>query len=145
VDAPDAAAFARVGKDAFGAESMFAKLHSEGGKIVAFGSQLEHSATFLHYVEQTRGVDYRYFKTFTGEIVDETGTHNDSCTYYVRDLVRNPLLDLSRLHRRLLDAGHMKEARVGGGTIAVVPCKAVFDETNRLLDEDPYGLLQRPV
>jgi aminoglycoside 3-N-acetyltransferase len=145
IDAPDAKTFAIVDDDAFSKNGIFGKLHAAGAKIVCFGSSFNNSITFIHYVEQSRGVDYRYLKTFKGEIVDENGSHQESCTYYVRDLDRNPMLDTSRLRQRLLDAGLMKETRVGGGTIAVVSCQAVFDEANRLLDEDPYGLLEKPV
>jgi aminoglycoside 3-N-acetyltransferase len=144
IRAADAADFAVVGRDSFGPDSIFAKLHAADAKLIFFGAPM-HSMTYVHYVEQQRGIDYRFPKTFTGTIIDENGPHEDSCTFYVRDLKRNPMLDTGPLERRLAQSGALREARVGGGLIKAVSCRDVLDEALRLLEENPYGLLEKPV
>ena len=73
--------------DAFGMDSPFAYLHRHRGKMVLFDVNLQRGFTFMHYVEESVCVPYRYFKAFKGIYVDTDG-HADERIYtmYVRDL-----------------------------------------------------------
>lgn len=73
--------------DAWGKDSLFAWLHRNGGKMLLLDVSLQRGFTFMHYVEESVRVPYRYFKNFRGEYTDLNGDKNiRSYTMYVRDL-----------------------------------------------------------
>ena len=74
-------------KDSYGSESIFMRLREIDAKIMVIGLSYTHSMTFFHHIEQMEGVDYRYVKTFTGQVTDENGvTFEDTFTMLVRDV-----------------------------------------------------------
>ena len=71
-------------------DSPFAYLHHNNGKVLIVGLPGVIS-TFVHYVEQMVGVDYRYHKNFCATYVDENGCVDDrTYSIYVRDLEADP-------------------------------------------------------
>ena len=58
-----------ISKSSFGNNSVFHKLHELNAKIILFNFDL--GTTFVHYVEQKLGVEYRYIKYFTGKVLIE--------------------------------------------------------------------------
>ncbi|MCI8780256.1 MAG: AAC(3) family N-acetyltransferase [Lachnospiraceae bacterium] len=73
--------------DSWGENSPFAYLHHNKGKNLLFNTTLSRSFTFLHYVEQSVHVPYRYMKTFCGQYTDWNGNCSQAAySTYVRDL-----------------------------------------------------------
>lgn len=71
----------------FGADSPFAYLKEHEFKNLFIDVTLQHSMTFVHYVEEQVGdLPYRYQKNFTGEYIDREG---NSSIKTVSMLVRN--------------------------------------------------------
>ena len=86
--------------DCFGELSGFGLLHSLNAKLMNMACPFEQ--TFLHYVEQAMKVDYRYFKNFSGVIIQgNTNTFLDT-RYFVGDQNVNYEMDLSQLKNLLL-------------------------------------------
>lgn len=84
-DAPLLAALDNT--DAWGQDSPFAYLHHHGGKMLLFNVSLQRGFTFLHYVEESVKVPYRYMKSFCGKYKDGRGRDFERIyTMYVRDL-----------------------------------------------------------
>ncbi len=133
-----------TGKDSFGEDSIFEKLHENKGKLIFFGAPFQ-SCTYLHYIEQAYGVPYRYIKTFKGTIIDGDEEYEDECTFFVRDLDKNVQLDTTRLEKHLLDSGLMKCTKVGGGNIMVIDAGALYDEGFKLLKKDLFFFLKEEV
>lgn len=125
-----------VGTDSFSSDSVFGKLHKDDGKIVIFGAPFGESLTFIHYIEQSHGVPYRYLKTFEGVIRNGNTSRHASCTYYVRDLTSDPQLDDEKIRRHLADRNILKEVAVGNSRIGVISCPSFFNEGIRMLDQD---------
>lgn len=74
-------------RDAFSSDSPFAYLHRHRGKMLLFDVSLQRGFTFMHYVEESVRVPYRYFKAFRGKYVDAEGREEERVyTMYVRDL-----------------------------------------------------------
>lgn len=132
--------FLDIGRDSFDNESIFGKLRQMNGKVVFFGAHLS-SCTFLHHIEQIYGVNYRYLKTFTGQVRCDDYTYNNSVTFFVRYLDRIVELDVSRLEDYLLKNNIMKSSSLGEGKIMAVNAQELFNTTIDLLDKDPYFLL----
>jgi len=74
-------------KSSWGADSPFFYLHHHKAKLLLCNVSLQRGFTFMHYVEESIKVPYRYQKDFTSSYIDEDG-HCSEKTYsmYVRDL-----------------------------------------------------------
>lgn len=129
-------------EDCFGKGSAFDLLLALDGKVLCLGCSLDR-VTFVHYVEQRRGVDYRYLKRFSGEIIDLDGKRRfHTVRLYVRDLEKDSDVSLSKLRQRLVCAGLLKSAELGRVGIAAVGCGDFFRIAQSLLDEDPTALIE---
>jgi len=133
----------QVGDDSFSEDSVFGSLYRDRGKIVFLGADFG-SCTFIHFVEQCHGVPYRYMKTFAGTVIENGIRHARQCTFFVRYLDANVVLDLSRLKTELLANGAMKTASVNGGPILAVDADALFRKAWEMLDADTFSLLREP-
>ena len=70
----------------FGKNSIFDLFHKKNGKIIIFGNAFEKSATFLHHIEEVVQVNYRFYKSFPGFIIDKNIKKFITVSYYVRKL-----------------------------------------------------------
>ncbi len=129
-------------RECFGKDSVFAALHQLNCQIVCLGCSLSSGGTFVHYVEKSHGVDYRYDKTFHGiTITPDRREEPASVVYYVRDLKRNSGADLRRLQAKLESQGKLKSHVVGRIRIFAVRAVDLFDAAFQMLDEDPHSLI----
>jgi aminoglycoside 3-N-acetyltransferase len=130
-------------KKCFGTDSCFAALHGWNAQIVELGCSLTRGGTFVHHVETTYGVDYRYQKEFQGTIVMANGKQcEESVIYNVRDLSRRSAADLRRLQNRLLDEKKMRSAEVGRSRILAVSAVDLFNTAWQMLEENPVSLIE---
>jgi aminoglycoside 3-N-acetyltransferase len=127
--------------DCFGPTSAFALLAEHDAWLMCLACPLDR-LTFTHYVEQALGVDYRYFKTFSGVRRDGQVETPARVRYFVRDLGRDTVIDLSRLKAALLEAGTLKAAPVGRVGLSGVRCRAFEAAARALLAQDACGLIR---
>jgi aminoglycoside 3-N-acetyltransferase len=134
--------FAEAGTDdCFGPNSAFALLAAQDAWLACLACSLDR-LTFTHFVEQAVGVDYRYFKTFSGRRRDEQGEAAASVRYFVRDLDRDTAIDLSRLQARLLDSGALTTAPLGRVRLSAVRCRGFEAAARALLAQNPTALIR---
>ena len=133
----------QVGDDSFGEDSIFGSLRQDRGKIVFLGASFQ-ACTFVHYVEQAHGVPYRYMKSFFGTVIENGCARDTQCTYLVRYLDANVVLDLARLERSLLADGLMRRILLGEGQVLIVSALDLFDRAYSMLDGDIFSLLREP-
>ena len=67
-----------------GKNSIFDLFHKKNGKILVLGNAFEKSAVFLHHIEDDAKVNYRYYKYFSGFILDKKIKKPIKVSYYVR-------------------------------------------------------------
>lgn len=125
--------------DCFGPQSSFALLERHNGKIACMGTPF--TVTFAHYVEQIAQVDYRYFKKFSGTVVDKGREEKTTVRYFVRCLERQSDIDLSILKARLIKRKQLASVPVGRVALSVVSCRSFADEAVALIAERPNGLI----
>jgi aminoglycoside 3-N-acetyltransferase len=129
-------------QECFGANSVFAALHQWNAEIVDLGCSLSRGGTFVHYVETSHAVDYRYSKVFSGTVILPDGQSCErSVIYNVRDLTRKSEADLRRLQRRLESGKKLRSADIGRSRILAITAKDLFDTAWKMLDEDPVSLI----
>lgn len=77
--------------DSFGPGTIFEALFQWQAKVLVIGMPALSGTTYIHHVEQTVGVPYRYHKEFTADYRDADGIRGQR-TYrmYVRDLEMDP-------------------------------------------------------
>lgn len=77
--------------DAFGPGTIFERMYRWNTKVPVIGLSPLQGVTYIHHVEQTVGVPYRYSKDFTADYTDAQGVC-ETRTYrmYVRDLDMDP-------------------------------------------------------
>ncbi|TXE89995.1 aminoglycoside N(3)-acetyltransferase, partial [Campylobacter volucris] len=63
-------------KSCFGENCVYDILWKNSGKIILFGTHLV-GYTFTHFIEEMVKVPYRYFKNFSGILIDESGKQNN--------------------------------------------------------------------
>jgi aminoglycoside 3-N-acetyltransferase len=85
-------------RSGYGPDSPFAKLLELDGKIASVDLDDQNSMTMYHFVEEKLNVDYRYFKTFSGNYENVNGVvTSESYVLFVRDLEKGVTTDVNRM------------------------------------------------
>ena len=128
--------------DCFGENTIFDILYKLNAKIVALGCELQR-ITFTHYVEQKFGVNYRYFKYFSGDIVSrEKILRNVTSRYYVGNLNIKYSLNLIKLKENLLKKNYIKIIPFGRVAAYTVTTTEYFLVVSEMLSLNKYSLIE---
>jgi aminoglycoside 3-N-acetyltransferase len=117
-------------------DSPFGVLKRLNGKIGSLDLDDQNSMTFYHHVEEAKRVDYRYFKSFTGQYTDSLGdTKNKTYELYVRDIDRGVLTDVNPAGALMWSAGLYKGFRPGEGSgLRLINSRSMFDFVEDLIE-----------
>jgi aminoglycoside N3'-acetyltransferase len=135
---------AGVPESAFGPDSVFDRLYRRDALILFFNCTFSSSCTFVHYIEQKHGVDYRYEKLFHGPVVENGQTRETQASFFARDLDRGVVNDFDRFSDRLEADGLLQTRPLGSGKIRGIGMQKLFEAGFRALDEEPYIFLAHP-
>lgn len=131
--------FAVWGKDAemlakmdnlssFGGNSPFSYCREVNAKNVFIDVPPQHSFTFVHYVEQIKGVDYRYLKNFTADYTDENGvTSKRSYSMNVRCLDKDIFLTIYPFEKQFRAINAAWHYDINGIHMETIEMGRVFD------------------
>lgn len=87
-------------------DSPFGLLKRLNGKIGSLDLDDQSSMTFYHHVEEVKRVDYRYFKSFSGDYIDSCGEREvRKYNLYVRNIERGVVTDVNPAGELLWNAG----------------------------------------
>lgn len=115
-------------KDSFAEDSPFAYLYKYNGKNIFLDLCVRSGFTFVHYVEQTVGVSYRYIKNFSANYIDESGMESlRTYSMFVRDYDMDAEVDLGPLENYLLGNKIIEETKIACSRILSVPLNKTFD------------------
>jgi aminoglycoside 3-N-acetyltransferase len=139
--------FAALGKQAglfkglanlsgYGPDSPFATLHELRGKVAVLDLPDQHSMTFYHYVEESRGVDYRFHKWFEGEYVDAAGVGSiRRFSIFVRNTDAGVRTCVDPMGELLWERGLYRGDRPSTGAgLRTIEAKALFDAVREVID-----------
>jgi aminoglycoside 3-N-acetyltransferase len=125
-------------KSSYGRNSVFGKLRELDGKIMVIGLRYTDSMTFFHHVEEMEGVDYRYMKSFTGQVTDEDGkTYEDTFTMLVRDLDKGVITEVDPMGELMEKAGVITVRKIGEAKVSLMKANDVYEFTAREMRRDP--------
>ena len=128
----------------FGEGSDFWKMHQAGIKLIYFGIAMNSGGTFLHYVEETAGVPYRFVKDFPGQVLKSGQMASFTAQIYSRrlDLKPEPVSNLRPFQADLLANRKARLTELGRGEILVVSAENFFQRACEKIKEDPFYFLE---
>lgn len=127
----------------FGESSAFAEL-CRGRAVVAFLGAEYRANTFLHHVEETQAVPYRYLKAFRGRIVQGDTSRDVKIVYRVRPLGVRQTYGFGQLEAGVRQAGLLHERIVGGGKLLWIGATDLLEWGERMLAADELAFLDEP-
>jgi len=126
--------------DCFGPGTFFDLLFQRNVKLVTLGCDLSR-LTFVHYVEQRKQVSYRFFKTFSGKIVDDGEEMDVNTNYYVRDTALKTGCNLALLAQAAAKNKLLRSGSAGRFPLQVISTSGFFTTATDLLAVDEYSLI----
>lgn len=131
------------GRSAFSQGSAFDVMLKRNCKILFLG--VDFVETFVHVAEERANVPYRFWKTFTGDVIDRGISERVSVDFFARnlELVPEPRIDNDKLGRDLRDCKIIASSPLSAGRIAVCDARDLVDHlTEKLRDDPSYALKQ---
>ncbi|TQR33832.1 acetyltransferase [Campylobacter sp. MIT 99-7217] len=127
----------------FGEGCVYDELAKNEGKILLFGMQ-NSGYTFTHFVEEKAGVSYRYFKKFSGILIDEAGkAYQKNIEYFVRSLEKNSNLSVEKQIELLKQDLNFKSLSFANASLTLINAKPYLQSFLKALKEDEEVLLQK--
>ncbi|EAK5890367.1 AAC(3) family N-acetyltransferase [Campylobacter lari] len=135
--------FLKETNSCFGENSVFDILTQQNAKLVLFGGRyVDHS--YIHYIEEYIKVSYRFYKNFSGEIIDEEGskTHK-SIMYYCRHLDINSEISINSVLKMLIQNNNIRSENFANAEISIINIKKFFESGIKLLTKNEKALLKQ--
>ena len=127
-------------KGGYSKDSIFNQLLVLDAKIIQI-DKVYKSTTIIHHVEEILKVDYKYYKNFTGNVIDENGKkYEDTFNLYVRKLDEGYVTDVLPIGKILEDEDVMKIDKIGEATVWYMKARDVYDCTSKAIQKNPYVL-----
>jgi aminoglycoside 3-N-acetyltransferase len=127
-------------KGSYSKDSIFHKLRILDAKILQI-DRVYKGTTMFHYVEEMLGVDYRFFKDFTGIVTDENGkSYEDTFNIYVRDVERGFVTVVLPIGKILEEEGVMKIDRIGNAKTWYMKAEDLYRVTANAIKKNPHIL-----
>lgn len=131
-------------RSGYAENSPFGIVRALDGKIAVLDLDDQNSMTFYHHVEEIKCVNYRYFKTFSGEYVGyDRNKVEKEYDIFVRNLDKRILTDVNPAGELLWAAGLYKGNRPGiDSGLRVIKAQIFFNFVSDIIDNNKsLGLL----
>lgn len=112
-------------QETFGKDSVFGYLYQNSGTMILMDLELYYGFTFAHFVEQTKGVNYRELISYDFDFTDVNGEESKR-TYKIFSKKKGYLPVLNGLEKPLEDGGAMKIYHVNGVRIFKIDLQKAF-------------------
>jgi aminoglycoside 3-N-acetyltransferase len=95
------------------------------------------SATYVHYVEEKVGVEYRFMKDFTAGYIDSDGVFsNRTYSMYVRHLDKEVDVTINPMHEIFAANGAVAESEYNGREIRLIDMRKAYDLVEQYIVEN---------
>jgi aminoglycoside 3-N-acetyltransferase len=133
------------GKSGFGKGSFFERLYRDPEAHLLFFGVDWNSATFIHHVEESLKVPYRFVKIFRGSVIYEGKKEEYTAEIFSRYLDLGIVIELKPLQKFMLETGENTQARLGRGVISRVHVADFFRRAVEQYEKNPFYFLAAPV
>lgn len=128
----------KIGHSSCGENSTFDMIHHRNGvKFLFLGPKIGDCMTYMHYLEWLYGVNYRYQRTFCGNITMGNNSYRDEYELFVRYKGTTATNASYDFEQRMYDNGSALKTLCGDGTVSIVDSNAASAEYRKCLDENP--------
>ena len=135
-------------KSATGYGSIFEKFFSMRGKILFFGARFVTSCTFLHFIEQTNRISYRYSKIFKGDVkLNNVLIKMKEYEFFVRATERLKFFEYkkkTKIEDDLFKKGILKNKKKNNLNISVCDSHDLYYFVKNKLKFNKYYILDKP-
>ena len=132
----------KIGHESCGANSTYDMLrHRDNVKFLFLGPKIGECMTYMHYLEWLYGVEYRYDRTFRGEVTINGQTKEEEYTLFCRYNGVTPSSGTFVFEQKLYDNKEEFITKVGDGTISITEEKQAAKRYKACLDENPYSFV----
>jgi aminoglycoside 3-N-acetyltransferase len=128
------------GETLWGEGSLKHYFEQNHARMVTLGIPWKDSLGFLHRIEESSCVPYRYFKTFNGYWQENGISKPWKETMYVRSKVVEPIFAWSRVDELLKSRSKILSS-VGPILIESADASEIVSAGNEIISENPYALL----
>ena len=129
----------RIGKSSIGANSTFDKIrHRKNVKFLFFGPKIGDCLTYMHYLEWLYSCDYRYDRSFIGDVIINGQSTIEEYNIFVRYKGVIPNTASYKYEQIMYDSGLAKIVKCGNSTISIVDKEIATKEYKNCLDESPF-------
>lgn len=129
----------KIGHESCGANSTYDMLrHRDNVKFLFLGPKIGECMTYMHYLEWLYGVEYRYNRTFRGEVTINGQTKEEEYTLFCRYNGVTPNTGTFVFEQKMYDNHEAFITNVGDGTISIVEEKQAAKRYKACLYENPY-------
>ena len=131
---------------AYGNDSIFHWLHTNGGKIAIIDLPDQKSMTFYHYVEEMMSVDWRFFKNFYGIYEDlNRNKKNITATIFVRKIEEGIVTDVNNMEKLLWSKNFYKGHNLNSSKgLRTIFANDIFLATKEvIIRKEALGMLYR--
>ncbi|GAU80035.1 AAC(3) family N-acetyltransferase [Fusibacter sp. 3D3] len=130
---------AEVDNYSFGAKSFWSKFMEKDGLFCNFN--FDSASTFIHFVEKSLNVDYRFDKGFKCKIMKDGKVEDEIFYHYVYDLeITENKTSFEKFHEYVIENGYAKQVKLGKGEVVTISAKQTYDVVKNQIEIDPYFL-----
>ena len=115
-------------KDSFGADSIFGWFEKVQAKNLIINVSYQHSATFVHFLEERNKVNYRFIKDFTAKYTDENGnTSIQTYSMFVRYLDKEVITTIDPMQEVFVKNGAVKETMLVNSYLRLLDMEKAYE------------------
>ena len=134
------------GDNSLGYNSALDVLHrTDGVKFLFMGAEMADCFTYVHYVEKSLDVPYRFDMPFEGNIIYQDGRKVHK-TQYIHTQCSGVKLLPKYLHfeKEMEEKGYLRKKRVGDKYVSCISEKYAYNEIKKHLEENIFYFLAEP-
>lgn len=125
----------------FGSGSLFDNLMKSDGVHISIGCGFHDGVVHVHAVEEKLEVPYRYWKKFSGSIINGAEVNDHSFFMYARNLKINPKIDAREVGEKFYESGYVNRCQKGLLQIEKFKLKDLDSCLTNWLSMDPWLLV----
>ncbi len=130
--------------DCFGSSTFFEELLTRNVKLITLGCDL-NAVTFVHYAEQKARVSYRYFKTFSGTVLNEDQETSLETTYFVRDTTLKTACNLKHFSAVAEKKNMLQSGSAGRFPLKTIKALDFYELALELIHYNEYALIDEGI
>ena len=127
----------------YGKDSLYDRLVAVRAKICCLGLGIYY-ATFLHHIEQTMQVPFRFSKQFTGTIRSKGNEELVRWEYFAAPHLENCKANAPRMQALLENRGIVSKVSVGRASLSSIRADVYLEEGKKAFAADPWFTAKGP-